>query len=161
MLETTSFPLMARRMLLTPVTTPAVQAPAFARAPEMMPGQQTYLQKLDKLEAKYSPKRKTKKSKRKRRVKKKTHRASKKVKVWYRQMKRSKKGKSTGMGIALTNRTMLRRIVNKLPSGNKPLSELMGVEGWLDRRTTMSSLMRRIPQSKQTLFSTCGIKGCS
>lgn len=76
-------------------------------------------------------------------------------------MKRSKKRGRSGVGVPLMDKTTLKKIVSRLSWGNTPLSKLIGVEGWLDRRATLASLMRRIPQSKQKLSSICGIKGCS
>lgn len=153
---------MSRRVQFQTLASPAPAAAPFADSvPEVGTGYKKYLQKLDEMEAKYSRKRPRKAPKKKKPRKKKTYGRTKRLQRWYRDMKRTKRHGSSKTGVPLMSKTTLKRIVSKLPWANKPLSTLIGVEGWLDRRNTLASLFQRIPQGKQRVITVCGIKGCS
>lgn len=55
------------------------------------------------------------------------------------------------LGIPLTQRTTLRSLLWRLPWTKQPLSQLMNIEGWLNHRATLRSIINRIPQAKLTI----------
>ena len=144
-------------------------------------GEQRYIAKVKELERRYgeeggadeelawpiqqhaqpTPKRK----KQKKRVKKKNKKKPKKKLRKTLNVKKIRKKRPIKrqaiMGVALTRKTTLRSIVHRLPWGKVPLSELLGIEGWLNKKATLCSLINKLPQSKTTVLEICGIKGCS
>lgn len=138
---------MARRVQFQTLSTAVPTGIGEMPTAELMPGHAKYLKKLDELEARYSGKQPPKKTVRKTTKKKKKKTTKRRGKTKRFQARR----KNASTGLALTKRLTLRRIVNRLPWTGKPLSLLLGIDGWLPKRTTLNSLISKIPQSKKAL----------
>ena len=156
---------MSRRAVLTTVTAPVPVESVFQSTmdtPVLTQGEQTYIDKVKELEERYAKpnkKKKKRKTKSKNRTSVKTITKKKKKQVKSPRKKAFKlsqviKGRH---GVPITKATTLRSLIRHVWWGRKSLMELLQpnvklVDGqFLNKRTTLSSLMKQIPMSKVPL----------
>ena len=137
-----------------------------------LPGNKRMADKIAELEARYSKPRRKKAPKKKRKAKSKGRGKSKgkgkgkgksKGKTWYKKTFRKeqfRRGRKSD-GTLLTGRTTLQSIVRQLSWGSTPLRKLLKTTGPLHKRASLLSLLRRLPQSRTSIFTICGKSGCS
>ena len=131
-----------------------------------LPGNKRMADKIAELEARYSKPQRKKPPKKKKKVKSKSKGKGKgkgKGKAWYRKTfgkEQFRKGRKSD-GTNLTGRTTLQSIVRQLPWGTTPLRKLLKTTGPLHKRASLLSLLRRLPQSRTSIFTICGKSGCN
>ena len=154
---------MSRRTVLTSVASPVATDVVFQPSPPVLTqGEQTYIDKVKELEERYAkkPKNKTTKKKRttpKHSVKRVTKKKKKEVKSPRKKAFKLSQVIKGRHGIPITKATTLRSLMRHVRWGRKTLMELLQpnvklVDGqFLNKRTTLSSLLKQIPMSKLPL----------
>ena len=142
---------MSRHVALQSVD--ALSTPAAPMQPTLTQGEQTFIDKVKELEARF-----TKPSKRTGKTKKvKTTRTGPKKRAF--NLSDIVKGRG---GLALKPSTTLKNLLRHMPLGKTPLLKILKqdklIDGRLNKRTTLLSLVRQLPMSKKPLVDIIGNK---
>ena len=137
---------MSRRVALMPAPVAGPLAAPFGRMQSApLPSQKTWMDMMERLEAKYGPQAKRTKTKRRRRRKKKVERVKKKRPS--KKAQRAFRAKLRGMvkrGKSVSLETTLRRLVQLFPQADHALKV------W-PKRSSLHSTVGRVPGSKRKL----------
>ena len=152
---------MSRRAVLTTVTAPVDEDPIFPQSslsetPVFTQGEQTYIDKVKELEERFTkPKKKRVATKPKKSIK--TRETRKMVKSPRKKAFKLSEVIKGRHGVPITKATTLRSLIRNVWWGRKSLMEMLQpnmklVDGqFLNKRTTLWSLLKQIPMSKLPL----------
>ena len=139
---------MSRRVALQsvdPLQTPVIDDTMLA--PTLTQGEQSFIDKVKELEARFTRPSTTKKTKK----------TTPKRRAFH--LSDIVKGRG---GVTLQRTTTLKTLLTHIPLGKKPLLQMLSqdklIDGRLNKRTTLSSLVRQLPLSKKPLLDILGNK---
>ena len=148
---------MSRRAVLTTVAAPIEADPPssfLSETPVFTQGEQTYIDKIKELEERFTKPKRSRKTKTKTKAKTKQRKRVKSPRKKAFKLSQIIKGRH---GIPITKAMTLRSLIRHVSWGRKSLMELLQpnvklVDGqFLNKRTTLSSLLKNIPMSKLPL----------
>ena len=149
---------MARRVALEKVETPSA---TIDMTPVLTQGEQTYVNKVKELEARFSgkPSKKSRASQKTKTVKAKPKQPKKPMNRAFR-LSNVMKGRK---GVTIHKGTTLRSLVRHLPWSKTPLLNLLTtrvklLDGHLNKRTMLLSFLKNVPESKLPLLDMIGNK---
>ena len=152
---------MSRRVALTTLTAAPTAQPILDMQPVLTKGEQTYIDKVKELEARFSgkPSKKSPASQKTKTVKVKSKQAKQPMNRAF-HLSNVMKGRK---GVVIHKGTTLWSLVRQLPWTKTPMLNLLTtrvklLDGHLNKRTTLLSLLKNLPESKLPLLDMIGNK---